>query len=122
MAYVPRWSHLLKMTLGLRDRSAAEGLFYSGSLAFESGDLDDARLIFTYGTRLDPTLAGNFYNLAVTLEKLNAPIAERRRAWQRYLAAAERDPHQTDEAKERARARLATIDQPPTPTAKGPSP
>ena len=121
MAYVPRWSHLIKMTFGLRDRAAAEGLFYSGSIAFESGELDDARLMFTYGTRLDPTLAGNFYNLAITLEKLKAPVAERRRAWQRYLAAAETDKNQNSDSKERARARLAALDNPP-PSASGETP
>lgn len=113
MAYVPRWAHLLKMTLGIRDRSAAEGLFLSGSIAFESGELDDARLMFTYGTRLDPTLAGNFFNLAVTLEKMTAPAADRRRAWQRYLAAAEHDRKQSDDAKARARARLDALDKEP---------
>lgn len=115
MAYVPRWAHLIKMTLGVRDRAAAEGLFLSGSLAYESGELDDARLMFTYGTRLDPTLAGNFFNLAVTLEKLGAPRADKRRAWQRYLAAAENDPKQTDEARSRARARLDALDKEPAP-------
>ncbi len=74
-------------------------------LAFE-----DARLIFSYGKSLDPTLAGNHYNYAVTLDRMGAPVAQRRRAWQEYLTAAVKDPKQTPEARRRAEEHLKAIE------------
>jgi hypothetical protein len=97
MAFVPRFSLLFKILFRIRDRSAAEGLFLRGSVAFEEGEFEDARMIFAYGKSLDPTLAGNHYNYAVTLDRLGAPVAQRRRAWLEYLAAAQMDPKQSQE-------------------------
>ncbi len=109
MAFVPRFSLLFKILFRIRDRAAAEGLFLRGSVAFEAGEVEDARLIFTYGKALDPTLAGNHYNYAVTLERLGAPAAQKRRAWEEYLAAAEKDPKQGEEHKRVAEERLRRI-------------
>ncbi|MDK2970921.1 MAG: hypothetical protein PWP23_676 [Candidatus Sumerlaeota bacterium] len=109
MAYVPKLRHLFKIMFGIRDSQAAEGLFLEGSIEFESGDIESARLMFTYGTRLDPNLAGNFYNLGAVAEKCNAPAAERIAVWERYLAAAARDPRQPEETRERVRQRIQEL-------------
>lgn len=93
----------------MKDSAAAEGLFLEGSIEFENGDVETARLMFYYGTRLDPTLAGNFYNLAVAEEKLHGSGAKAIAAWEKYLDVAERDPRQSDEAKEKVREHLNKI-------------
>ncbi len=109
MTYVPRLRHLLKIALRLRDPQAAEGLFLEGSIEFESGDVETARLMFYYGTRLDPRLAGNFYNYAVATETLNRPMKEIVLAWENYLSAAEKDPRQSATAIDRARRHVAEL-------------
>lgn len=110
MAFTPRFGLLLKVLLRRRDPAAAEGLFLEGSAEYEAGDLESARLAFAYGTRLDPGLAGNFHNLAVVLEKQRGPGKEALRAWRAYLAAADRDPRQPEDAKARARERVREIE------------
>jgi len=109
MAYVPKFRHLIKLVFGMRDPAAAEGLFLEGSIEFESGELETARTMFLYGTRLDPNLAGNFYNLAVATERLGRPRDEVVGRWEAYLEAADRDPRQSQEARERVRKHLATL-------------
>ncbi len=109
MAFVPRFSLLFKILFRIRDRAAAEGLFLRGSVAFEEGEFEDARMIFAYGKSLDPTLAGNHYNYAVTLQRLGVPVAQRRRAWEEYLAAAAKDPKQSEDHKRLARQELERL-------------
>lgn len=109
MAYVPKFSHLFKILLRRTDPAAAEGLFLEGSIEFEAGNHEDALLMFTYGTRLDPGFAGNYYNRAVTLEKRAAPPSACLAAWRDYLAAAQRDPRQKEEARRTARARISEL-------------
>lgn len=109
MSYTPRFRHLFKMLVGLRDPQAAEGLFLEGSIEFEAGDLETARTMFLYGTRLDPRMAGNFYNLAVATERLGRPNKEVLRRWEDYLAAAQRDPRQSATQIDLARKHLAEL-------------
>lgn len=109
MPYVPKFAHLLKILLRRRDTQAAEGLFLEGSIEYESGDLESARLMFYYGTRLDPNLAGNFYNLAVVVERQQGASPAAIRAWEEYLAAAERDPRQGEETRRNVREHLAQL-------------
>jgi len=109
MAWAPRFSHLFKILLRIRDRPAAEGLFLEGSIEFEAGNVESARLMFYYGTRLDPDMAGNFYNLAVVEEKTRGAHAKTVEAWENYLAAAGRDPRQGAEAQAKVRAHVAEM-------------
>jgi hypothetical protein len=94
MAWAPRFGLLFKILLRRRDPAAAEGLFLEGSVEFESGDAETARLMFYYGTKLDPTFAGNFYNLAAATEKLSGASAATLTAWEAYLRVAEGDARQ----------------------------
>lgn len=109
MAYVPKFRHLFKILFHVRDSAAAEGLFLEGSIEFEAGDIETARLMFYYGTRLDPRLAGNFYNLAVAEERLHGPGPRAINAWENYLAAAEHDKRQSAEAKSKASEHLRQL-------------
>ncbi|MBX3728457.1 MAG: hypothetical protein KF858_04660 [Candidatus Sumerlaeia bacterium] len=109
MAWAPRLSHLIKILLRRRDPAAAEGLFLEGSIEFENGDAETARLMFLYGTRLDPDMAGNFYNLAVATEKLDGNSPRTLAAWEAYLAAAERDPRQPQETRNKVREHVRTL-------------
>lgn len=106
MAWAPRFSHLFKVLFRIRDVAAAEGLFLEGSIEFEAGNLDTARLMFFYGSRLDPETAGNFYNLAVVEEKTKGMHRDTLKAWEDYLAAAARDPRQSAEAREKVRGHV----------------
>lgn len=109
MAYVPKLTHLFKIMLRMRDRAAAEGLFLEGSIEYEGGDTENARLMFYYGTRLDPTLAGNFYNYAAATEKLKGPGEETIAAWEAYLDAATRDRLQPADQREKVRVHVAEL-------------
>ncbi len=109
MSWAPRFSHLLKIAFRLRDTTAAEGLFMEGSIEFENGNIETARLMFYYGTRLDPEMAGNFYNLAVVTERLRGPCRETIDAWERYIAVAEKDARQSADSCEKARQHLAQL-------------
>ena len=110
MAFTPRFSLLLKLLLRRRYTAAAEGLFMEGSIEFEAGDLESARLAFTYGTRLDPRFAGNFHNLALTIERMDGPGPAALAAWREYLRVADLDPRQSAEAKAKVRAHLAKLE------------
>lgn len=109
MPYIPKFSHLFKVLLRVRDRQAAEGLFLEGSIEFESGDPEAARRMFLYGTRLDPAFAGNFYNLAVAMEKLNGASRETVDAWEAYLHVAESDSKQSEETRQKVRQHVRDL-------------
>lgn len=109
MAYVPKLRHLFKILFRLRDRDAAEGLFLEGSVEFDAGNYRDARLMFSYGTRLDPDMAGNFYNLAVVTEKLEGEAASAIAAWEDYVEAAGRDSRQSEATREKVRAHIREL-------------
>ncbi len=109
MSWAPKFTLLLKIAFRLRDTAAAEGLFLEGSVEFESGNVETARLMFYYGTRLDPAMAGNFYNLAFALERIEGPTARTIAAWERYLEVARDDRRQSPADREKAAAHLAAL-------------
>ncbi|MEQ8821697.1 MAG: hypothetical protein RLY93_15785 [Sumerlaeia bacterium] len=111
MPFAPKPAHLLTILLRRRDRAAAEGLFLEGSAEYEAGNLADARSMFLFGSLLDRTLAGNHFNYAVTVEKMEGEGRASLKAWRRYLKAANADPKQTEENKAVARGRVAAIAQ-----------
>ncbi|MBI5153610.1 hypothetical protein HZA57_00095 [Candidatus Poribacteria bacterium] len=102
MPYIPKLRHLFKILFRVRDPQAAEGLFLEGSIEFDNGQFETARMMFFFGTRLDPGLAGNFHNLAVTIEKIEGPGRKALTAWENYLRAAKSDTRQSAGAQERA--------------------
>ena len=106
MAWAPRLSHLIKILFRVRDKSAAEGLFMEGSVEFEEGNTETARLMFYYGSRLDPDMAGNFYNYAIASETLKGPSDETVDAWESWLEAAERDPKPPQGLKDKVREHI----------------
>lgn len=111
MAYKPRFSHIFKVLFGRKDVAAAEGLFMEGQIEFESGNQDEALLMFYFGKRLNPAFAGNFYNYAVALEKTKAPTPKALAAWKDYLRVADQDIKQTAETKARVKKHVEELEK-----------
>mgnify|MGYP006288040485 CR=1 FL=1 len=109
MAYVPRFKTLFKVLFHVRDSAEAEGLFLEGSIEYENGNLEDARKMFLFGSRLDPHLAGNHYNLAIVTEKLQGASEKTIKAWEDYLEAAPHDPRQNVATREKVRKHIAEL-------------
>lgn len=94
MAYVPKFRHLFKILLRLRDPQAAEGLWLEGTWLHDAGDDEGALLAFHHSRLLDRRFGGAYYNYAALTEKLHGPSPRAVRAWRDYLAVAEGDPRQ----------------------------
>ncbi len=111
MAYKPRFSHIFKVLFRRQDVAAAEGLFMEGQIEFESGNQEEALLMFYFGKRLNSQFAGNFYNYAVALEKTKGPSKKALQAWKDYLRVAEHDVKQSTDAKDRIRKHVAELEK-----------
>lgn len=109
MAYKPRFSHLVKILFGLQDPAAAEGLFMEGQIEFESGNKEEAELMFYFGKKLNKRFAGNYYNYAVAVEKTKGPCKKALAAWKEYLGVAPHDPKQPLETQERVRQHVQQL-------------
>jgi tetratricopeptide (TPR) repeat protein len=94
MPYIPKFRHLAKIVLRLRDEQAAEGLWFEGLWLSERGDDEGARQAFLHACLLDGKFGGAYYNYAALTEKTRGKCPETIKAWKRYLKVAAKDPRQ----------------------------
>lgn len=109
MPYIPRFSHLLKMTFRLRDPKAAEALWFEGTWLHDNDDDEGALLAFAHSKALDPDFAGAFYNYAALTEKKHGASPQTITAWETYLRVAEKDRRQARDTIERVKDHVAEL-------------
>lgn len=110
MPYAPKLRHLFKILFRVRDKNAAEGLFFEGTYLAERGEEDAAREAFRHAMRLDPDFGGAAWNYAALTEKKLGACAETVAAWREFIAAAQRDGRQREATVLKVAAHLAALE------------
>lgn len=109
MPYVPKFRHLFKILLRIRDEQAAEGLYLEGTWLHDQGDDEGARMAFSHARLLDRRFGGASYNYAALTEKLKGPGREALRAWEDYLRVAPGDPRQARDTIDKVRGHVEEL-------------
>lgn len=109
MPYVPKFRHLVKILLRMRDVEAAEALWLEGTWLHEMGDDGGALMAFQHSRLLDREFGGAYYNFAALTEKSTGNSPRTIQAWQDYLRVAEKDSRQARETVEKVRHHLEEL-------------